>query len=251
MALSSELQRLQPYIDRAKTFSGWDLGFIRSRSLDGPVPWDYEREAREMAASATTALDVGTGGGEVYSRIAAGLRGQFVACEQWGVNARVAHARLHAMGIPVVRSETGERRLPFRAGSFDLVLARHEAIHPREVARLLAPGGTFLTQQVIPDTWPELRDYFPRATVFPDHYHEYPQSFREMGFEVSVERFDYRVAFETLGDLVAMLLVAPWTIPDFDPEADLEALLALEAGCGGNEGIVLRDGRYLLRAAAP
>ena len=111
MALSSELQRLQPYIDRAKTFSGWDLGFIRSRSLDGPVPWDYEREAREMAVSATTALDVGTGGGEVYSRIAAGLRGQFVACEQWGVNARVAHARLHAMGIPVVRCQTGETPL--------------------------------------------------------------------------------------------------------------------------------------------
>jgi len=157
VALSSELQRLQPYIDRAKTFSGWDLGFIRSRSLDGPVPWDYEREAQELAASAATALD----------------------------------------------------------------------------------------------TWPELRDYFPRATVFPDHYREYPQSFREMGFDASVERFDYRVAFETLGDLVAMLMVAPWTIPDFDPEADLEALLALESGCGSNEGIVLRDGRYLLRATAP
>jgi hypothetical protein len=131
------------------------------------------------------------------------------------------------------------------------VLARHEAIDPREVARILAHGGTFLTQQVIPGSWPELRDYFPRATVFPDHYREYPRAFREMGFEARVERFDYRVTFEALGDLVAMLMIAPWTIPGFDPETDLQALLALEAGCGSNEGIVLRDGRYLLRATAP
>jgi hypothetical protein len=60
------------------------------------------------------------------------------------------------MGIAVVQDEgapdnsdqNGDRaRLLFRDGAFDLVANRHEAFVATEVARVLSPGGTFVTQQ--------------------------------------------------------------------------------------------------------
>jgi SAM-dependent methyltransferase len=245
---AAALERLHPYIERAREFAGWDFGFINRRPLDPPPPWDYEARARELAATASRVLDIGTGGGEVYSRIASGLDARFTACEEWVVNAHYAPQRLRPMGIDLVHCQTGERALPYHDGAFDLVLARHEAINPAEVDRILAPRGTVLTQQVVPDTWPELRDFFPRATVFPNHWVEYPEGFRRLGYAVEAQRYDDRVAFATLGDLVGMLMIAPWTVPDFDPEADLDALLALERSLTTEDGIVLREGRYLVEA---
>src|SRR5688572_16481024 len=124
---AAALERLRPHIERARDFAGWDLGFVRVHSLDPEPPWDYEARARELAAMATRVLDIGTGGGEVYSRIADGLPARFTACEEWVVNAHFAPRRLQPMGIDVVHCQTGERRLPYRDGAFDLVLARHEA----------------------------------------------------------------------------------------------------------------------------
>lgn len=246
---SEALDRLAPYVERARSFSGWDLGFIRTKNLDAPPPWDYVGRARDLVSACDgRTLDVGTGGGEVYSSIVNGLPGAFVACEQWDVNAGVSSRRLGPLGIPVVHCETGGRELPFRDRSLHVVLARHEAIDPVEVDRILASGGTFLTQQVIPDVWPELRPFFPRATVFPDHWYGYADGFRTLGYEVVAQRHDFRVAFESLGDLVAMLLISPWHIPDFDPERDIAALLAAEIELSTPDGIVLSDGRYIVEA---
>lgn len=46
--------------------------------------------------------------------------------------------------------------LPFRDASFDVVLDRHEAYDPSDVARVLASGGVFLTQQVHGRSYAEL-----------------------------------------------------------------------------------------------
>ena len=51
-----------------------------------------------------------------------------------------------------------------------------------------------------------------------------------------------------------MLTAAPWTIPDFNLERDIEALLALERSAKREEGIVLTESRYIIEAykgAAP
>lgn len=246
---SETLTRLLPYVERARGFSGWDLGFIRERNLDAPPPWDYEAIAADRVQPGTLAVDFGTGGGEVLARIAAGSGATFVATEAWGVNAVVARDHLRPLGVPLVHCDS--ERPPFREETFDVVLSRHEAITTAEVDRLLRPGGTFLTQQVVPDTWPELREFFPRATVFPDHYRDYAGWFEAHGYEVSLRRHDYRIAWASLGDLVLHLLIAPWAIPDFDVGRDIDALMAVEAALTTPDGIVMRDGRYLLEAHKP
>jgi len=246
---ADRLAELRPYVDRARAFSGWDHGGVRVKALGGALPWDYGTRARSYASSANRVLDLGTGGGERYSGIASGLGAQFVASEAWGVNARVAQERLRPLGIPLVWATS--EQLPFADVTFDLVLSRHEAVDPREVDRILAPGGRFLTQQVTPDHWPELRGHFPRKTVFEPHDQTYPAAFRRLGYDVRMQIHEYRVAFETVGDLVFMLITAPWEIPNFDIEADIDALLALECDCQTADGIVLSEGRYLLEAHKP
>jgi SAM-dependent methyltransferase len=235
----------------ARDFTGWDLSSIGMRELGGPPPWDYEAEARELLGSAHRAVDLGTGGGEVLLRIAGNSRASVVATEQWGPNARLAHSRLRAHGIPLVWCEAESTRMPFADDAFDLVLDRHEALEPTEVARILAPGGTVLTQQVTSRTMPELHQYIPRATTFPDHDKSYAESFRNMGFAVNFRRYDYRVSFPDLAALVRFLVIAPWTVPEFDLGRDLEALRAIERDLTTDDGIVFSDGRYILRAVKP
>jgi SAM-dependent methyltransferase len=243
------LSALTPYIQRARAFTGWDHSSLKMRSLGGELPWNYEAVATKYASRAGRVLDVGTGGGERFATIAAGSAATFVATEEWGVNARVAYDRLCPAGIALVWASS--MRLPFSDSAFELFLSRHEAIEPAECNRVLAPGGRFLTQQCAPDDWRELRRFFPRMTVHPQHDRLYPEAFRDMGYEVSFQRNDYEVAFGTLGDLVFMLMTAPWTIPDFDPQLELDALMAVEAELSRPEGIVLSEGRYLLDARKP
>lgn len=194
-------------------------------------------------------VDLGTGSGEVFSRIIAGSTGRAVATEQWEPNSRVAAKRLAAFTVPVVYASG--RVLPFGDAVFDVVLSRHEAVEPAEIDRVLQPGGGFLTQQVCPEHWPELKQFFPRATVFADHWRGYQEWFRGRGYEVEARRADYQVVFGGLADLVFMLMVAPWEIPGFDVDADETALLALENAYAGEEGIKLSEGRYLLAAIKP
>lgn len=245
------IARLQPYVERAHNFSGWDLSFIETANAGEPLPWDYETLARQHAASAHRALDLGTGGGEVLSRVAARQRPTFVATEEWHVNAPVAYDRLRRFGIPVVRARSDANVLPFRDNTFDLVLSRHEAIGPAEVDRVLAPGGTLLTQQVMPDNWPELTAFFPRKTIFPDHFSAYHDAFVRLGYTVRRHQHDLKTAYRSLGDLVMMLLIAKDYIPDFDIQRDAEALLALESELSVAEGIIVTEGRYLLEARKP
>ena len=83
-----------------------------------------------------------------------------IASEAWPPNVALAarHAPIDRGGRRAGRRRARQRR-PARhasprgrcrtaAGAFHLVVNRHEAFVAREVARVLAPGGVFLTQQV-------------------------------------------------------------------------------------------------------
>ncbi len=240
------LQQLQPYIERAGEFSGWSFDDVSSTPLDPGPTWDYEAIARERAQAARRILDLGTGGGEVLQRIVSGLKGQIVATEEWEVNAPVARRGLAPLGGEVVRCSS--LALPFAGASFDLVLDRHEELDPGEIDRVLSPGGHLVTQQVISDHWPELTEFFPQRQIFPDHYHLYSAALESVGMRVNRARQTQRVAYASLGDVVYMLLIAPWTIPGFDPVRDIDALLALEDACRTSDGIVLTEGYYLIEA---
>ncbi|TLZ44246.1 MAG: class I SAM-dependent methyltransferase [Methanobacteriota archaeon] len=246
--LDSLRERLRPSVERARHFSGWQLALYAPRDLDPPEPWKYELRATELLETAVSVIDMGTGGGEVFGDLCMTFQGRAVATEPWKVNAPVAAARLKPQGIAVVRC--GSLLLPFRNGSFDLVLNRHEELEPAEVARVLSPGGTLLTQQVGRAWSQELRDFFPRMQDSGDLFTRYQAGLRDSGLRiVQAMTHDWRAAYRRFEDLVYVLCVAPWTIPDFDPlDRDLGALRKAEESLSTENGILLTESRFLIEA---
>jgi len=52
-------------------FSGWDFSYIEpQRWRTAEPPWDYPAQVRAAFATARSALDMGTGGGEFLSGLA-------------------------------------------------------------------------------------------------------------------------------------------------------------------------------------
>jgi len=243
------IAELQPYIERARRFSGWTFDMVRQTPLGPDYPWDYEAIAREHARPGGWLLDIGTGGGEVLSRIVAGLDVRAVATEEWHGNAPVAQRRLAPLGVAVLAARSTS--LPFREGSCDLVLSRHEEFDPEALARLLRPGGAIVTQQVGPSYWEEQRQFFPRRTEWGDHFAQYTHAFAAAGLRVRAQRHERKMAYETLGDVVFMMLVTPWELPDFDPIAEIDQLLAMEDALRTEDGIVFTEPRYLIVAERP
>lgn len=243
------IAQLRPYVERAKRLKGFQLEF-EPIPLGAPLPWNYEARARELLAGARSVLDMGTGGGEVFSEILKGSEIFAVATEPWLPNVSVAAGWLRPFGALVVHANS--LALPFVDEAFDLVLNRHEELDAAEVTRVLAPAGHLLTQQVISDNWNELSAFFPRRTHFGPHFEQYQEGLRAGGLVIRrAEKHETPAAYHDLGEIAYLLTALPWEVPDFDVERDIEALMALERALRRPDGIVLTEGRYLIEGYKP
>ena len=137
---------------------GWDFSWFEGRATEERPPWGYARRMGERMARADAALDVETGGGEVLATVVS-PPALLVATEGWWPNAEVARARLRPLGAHVV-AVADAPTLPFVDCSFDLVVSRHPVVVQwDEIARVLRPGGTYLSQQIGPGTNRELTTF--------------------------------------------------------------------------------------------
>ena len=250
MSLEARLAELRPYVDKARRMKGWSIDMQRV-NLGPETPWSYNERARELLSGAGVVLDMGTGGGERFSRICDGFDARAVATEAWPPNVPVAAARLAPLGISVLHAHG--LRLPLADDGIDLVLNRHEELDPADVARVLGPGGRVLTQQIGRNYWRELTTVFPRAVPGSgDLFQCYRDGFRDAGLVLTDAReHDQSVAYHSLGDIVYMLTISPWEVPDFDLERDIDALLALERACRREEGVVLTHSNFVMEAEKP
>jgi len=243
MHRDKDLARLKPWVDKAARFTGWDLSGVKPKLLDPGPPWNYEDLIREYAEDKKQALDMGTGGGELLSQMRHALPHRTIATEEWKVNAPIAKRRLDPFDVDTVRCKS--LNLPFASSIFDLVANRHEELDPKEVARVLSPGGYVVTQQV-GDNWTELTRFFPRAPSFSKLYSDYVRGFQTAGLKVlrNIQHY-YKVAYRGLGEIVYLLSVAPWEVPGFSLERDPEALISLESELLKPEGLMLTESRFL------
>lgn len=214
-------------------FQGWDFSYLRDRHHEEKPPWSYEVEARALLAGVDRALDMGTGGGEKLREFQDVLPRQTLATEGYAPNIPLAQANLRPYGIQVIPYDSEvEPRMPFREGGFPLVLNRHEAFNAAEVARILRPGGVFLTQQVGGRELEELYTIFDFAPSYP---HVTLENFRQQ-LEAAGLRTEKALAwrgesrFDDVGALVYFLHAAPWQAPpDFSVQRYARPLLALHA----------------------
>lgn len=197
---------------------GWDFSRIGGRWRRGHPPWDLHALARELLTHATSALDLGTGGGEFLASLAP-LPRRTVATEGYAPNLEVARERLATLGVQVV--PIGEdQRIDLPSNAFDVVLARHESFDAREVVRVLKPGGVFATQQVGGDNYQELEHRFglPSEPAFNQlaTLSAFGDELARAGLRVDTLRESrYPDSFADVGALIYFLRAAPWEVPGF------------------------------------
>jgi hypothetical protein len=112
--------------------------------------------------------------------------------------------------------------LPFRAGVFDLVTSRHPVqTHWTEIARVLATGGRYLSQQIGPHSLRELSEFFagPAAAASQRDPQVACEAAEGAGLRVDELR-EERLAtrFFDVGAVVYFLRLVPWIVPGFTVE---------------------------------
>lgn len=245
---------------------GWDFGWLEGRVTRGEFPWNYTEMVRERARRSPDLLDLGTGGGEWLSQLDP-RPPRTVATESYPPNVRVARRRLAPLRVDVVWTEETagnaeqERRpssalLPFRDGAFHLVANKHESYVPREVARVLAPGGRFVTQQVgseFRQDWYRLFGRRQRLDTHPawDLALARRQLERE-GLEVlGGAEGSYVTKFLDVGAVVWYLRAIPWTLPDFQVDSEVETLKEVHHRIQAEGPLEIRLPGFWLEASRP
>ncbi len=236
---------------------GWDFSWFDGHATEQRPSWGYSGLATMALGAATASLDIETGGGEVYSRaLAAAARrpGRMDATESWPPNLAIARANLEPLGARV--AEVGDAdALPYPDATFDLVLSRLPEVTPwAEIARVLAPGGTFLSQQVAHGTNRELYEFL----MGPQHRDPVPATQRlragAEGVGLVVRDLQYEsleVEFFDLQSVVVFLRKVIWTVPDFTVDRYRERLRDLYDHIVKHGSFRSRSRRALIVAEKP
>jgi SAM-dependent methyltransferase len=205
--------------------AGWDFGWFEGRATEERPPWGYAHLlAARMAVLAgvpdAAALDLQTGGGEVLATIPAGPP-TLVATESWPPNVEVARSRLARLGATVVAMDDELDDLPFEDGSFDLIVSRHPVgIRWDEVARVLKPAGTYLSQDVGHGSVGELTEFMIGPQPPSDEPTRDPKwsviDAEAVGLRVAdVREFRGRMQFRDVAAVIYFLRKVVWIVPEF------------------------------------
>lgn len=224
---------------KRSTMVGWDFSRLDGLLDAENPPWDFEHDCELAMLDSSAIVDLGTGGGERLLRLLDRLAARGVvpnrvaATEGWEPNVKVAREALSPRGIDVFACdpEAGDR-VPCNDETFDLAMNRHEAIDTEEIARILMPGGRFLTQQVHGLDVPEFREWFGSTPQYP---HVTPDNLcrelEKVGLVVeTVDDWSGAMALSDAEALVTYLSLVPWYVPeDFSVDAFSETLLRLDS----------------------
>ncbi|SEQ55242.1 class I SAM-dependent methyltransferase [Microlunatus flavus] len=238
----------------AVAVEGWDFSWLDGRASEERPPWAYARTVARRLEGATASLDLQTGGGEVLAE-AGTYPPLAVATEGWLPNLAVAADRLRPRGVTVLGHD-GATPLPFVDGVFDLVTSRHPVSTDwPEIARVLAPGGTYLSQQVGPASMVELSEAF--LGPLPDaHRWRRPEDARAAAERCGLEVVDLRsvrlrAEFADVGAIVYVLRTCVWWVPDFSVERYRPTLRRLHDRMVSDGPFVAHSSRFLVEARRP
>lgn len=222
----------------AAPFEGWDFSWLSDRYSIEQLAWDYRSIIEAAILEAGSVLDMGTGGGEFLSTIQP-LPGLTVATEAHPPNWTMAAKQLGPRGVSVVAVDPAQDNnqpgneggaLPFGSESFNLVINRHEAYSPAEVARVLTPDGAFITQQVGSRDQAELLEWFDRPPVDEPDWNlgVAVAQLEAVGLRVTEKGEAHPAStFADVGALAYYLRAVPWALPGFDIVTDRHHLARL------------------------
>jgi SAM-dependent methyltransferase len=240
---------------------GWDFSWFDGRATEERPPWGYARllGARIAAlanADGAAALDLQTGGGEVLATIPAGPP-TLVATESWPPNLTVARKNLAGLGATVVGIDDVYDDLPFEDATFDLVVSRHPVgVRWDEVARVLKPGGTYLSQDVGYGSVGELTEFLMGPQSEADGPTRAPKwsviDAEAAGLDiVDLREFRGRMEFRDVAAVVHFLRKVIWIVPDFSVNGYRDRLRVLHEMIESAGPFVATSVRFLIEARKP
>jgi SAM-dependent methyltransferase len=232
---------------------GWDFSWFEGRASEERPAWGYSRLLAERMRGAGAALDIQTGGGEVLAQIPHAPP-VLAATESWPPNIELARRNLRPLGATVSPVDDADD-LPFPAESFDLVVSRHPTVTRwEEIARVLRPGGAYLSQQVGTGSNRELYDFMmgPQPVGPVPGSQRAAAAARAAGLVV-VDLRDQalRVEFRDVGAVVYFLRKVLWTVPDFTVERYRDRLAALHEQIRAEGSFACHSRRFLIEARKP
>jgi SAM-dependent methyltransferase len=231
---------------------GWDFSWLAGRATEERPSWRYSEIVAERVSSVSTMVDLQSGGGEMLANLPH-LPPLLVACEGYGPNVAIAKRVLGARGAYIVAAD--DDRLPFASEAFDLVTSRHPvATWWQEIARVLRPGGTYLSQQVGPNSVRELSEYM--LGPLPPDSGRGPQVARSSAQNKGLAVHDLReerlrTVFNDVGAVVYFLRLVIWIVPGFTVERFHDRLRALHEQIERNGPFVAYASRFLIEARKP
>jgi SAM-dependent methyltransferase len=235
---------------------GWDFSWFDGRATEERPPWGYARLMGERARAAAAVLDIQTGGGEVLAAALAGGPAPAVlaATESWPPNAEIARRNLEPFGGTVAQVPD-EAELPFGSGRFDLVVSRHPTVTVwPEIARVLQPGGSYLSQQIGAGTNRELTDFMmgPQPVGESRRTRRAVTQAADAGLEVvGLREATLRVEFFDVAAVVYFLKKVLWTVPGFTVCGYREPLLRMHEHIEANGSFLSHAQRFLIEARKP
>jgi SAM-dependent methyltransferase len=242
------------YREEQQPFTGWDFSYLAGRMVQDQAPWSYARRAAELLQHATAVLDMGTGGGERFLALREHWPRRVTVTEEYPPNLALVRERLEPLGVRVCEVRlTDVDPLPFATAEFDLVLNRHSAFNSAEVGRVLARGGTFLTQQVHGRWAADLLAEFGATPQWPDSTPDkYVPRLQAAGLNiVDVREWTGKFAFTDVGAIVYYLKAVPWLVPGFSVATHLAYLRRLQARVDAGGELAFTARTYLIEARRP
>ena len=232
----------------------WDFGWLEGRAIEARPSWRYFDRVVERVRGARRVLDVDAGVGNLLADLPM-LPPLAVATDAYEPSIPVAGPRLRARSAHIVRTSSDHQALPFADASFDLVISRHPVeTWWGEVARVLEPGGHYLSQQVGPHSLRDLAEALrgplpPGTTRDPEHAREAAEAVGLVVDELRAERT--RVVFYDVGAVVYFLRVVVWTVPDFTVDRYRDPLRRLHEHIRRVGAFETTSSRFLIDARKP
>lgn len=232
-----------------KEFKGWDFSHINLHTQSEKLPWSYENMARSFVKDHTCLLDMGTGGGEFLLSLDP-IPGLTYATEMYDVNFEYAKENLKVYGVDL-RFVEDEKHLPFPDNFFDVVLNRHESFDPKEVYRILKPGGYFLTQQVGDQNSSNLNEWLLNCKIG-----QYAWSLNVIQEQLKRHHFKLLESDECFSDMkflkmeafIEFAKIIEWEFPNFSVEKTYDKLLLLQEQIQNHGYFTLKEHRFYVLA---
>ena len=250
----NELIRSWKQEESTAHISGWDFSHIHGRYEEGEdIPWDYDAIVRSFLKPDMKLMDYDTGGGEYLLSLKHPYENT-AATEGYPPNVELCRKKLIPLGIDL-RECSDAAHIPFDDSSFDIVINRHGDFEPKELKRILKPGGMFVTQQVGDENDRDLV-----SMVLPDAEAPFPgqnltvqaKAFEDAGFEILQKVVAFMpILFFDVGALVWFARIIEWEFPGFSVDRCAERLLKLQEKIEKGEAIEGTTHRYLIVARKP